>query len=118
MERGLRGAHQRADLVGTLPFWVTIGVTLATVVPFVLFRAIRPWLACAVLLMWASFFTANAVRSRRTHSVISAPIYMAAATIMGGSAAGFLEVQVWMVWALGAGIIGANLSERFVGKYL
>jgi hypothetical protein len=27
-------------------------------------------------------------------------------------------VDIWMVWVLGAGIIAANLSERFVGKYL
>ena len=31
---------------------------------------------------------------------------------------GLIAVDVWMVWVLGAGIIAANLSERFVGKYL
>ena len=118
MERVAPGDRQRADLVGTPAFWATIGVTLCMGVPFALFRGMRPWLGCAVLLMWACFFAANALRSRRTHSVISAPIYLLAAAAVAGSAAGLLEVQVWMVWALGAGIIAANLSERVIGKYL
>lgn len=118
MERVIPGARQRADLVGTPTFWAAIGVTLCTAVPFALFRGMRPWLGCAVLLMWACFFTANALRSRRMHSVISAPIYLLAAAALAGSASGLLEVQIWMVWALGAGIVAANLSERVIGKYL
>ena len=118
MERVVPGARHRADLVGTPAFWATIGMTICALVPFALFRAMRPWLGCAVLLMWTAFFTANALRSRRTHSVISAPIYLLAAVALGGSAAGLFEVRIWMVWALGAGIIAANLSERVIGKYL
>ena len=118
MERLVPGARQRADLVGTPTFWGTMAVTLCAAVPFALFRGIRPWLGCGVLLMWTCFFAANAVRSRRTHSVISAPIYLLAAAALTGSSLGLLDVQIWMVWALGAGIIAANLSERFVGKYL
>jgi hypothetical protein len=68
--------------------------------------------------MWACFFTANAVRSRRTHSVISAPVYLLAAAVLAGTASGLIQVEIWMVWMLGAGIIAANLSERFLGRYL
>jgi hypothetical protein len=111
-------ARRRADLVGTAPFWGAIGLTLCSAIPFVLFRGMRPWLGCAVLLMWTSFFTANAVRSRRTHSVISAPVYLLAAAVLAGNATGLIQVEIWMVWVLGAGIIAANLAERFFGKYL
>ena len=83
-----------------------------------LFPHARAWLGSIVLLMWTCFFTANAVRSRRTHSVVSAPVYLLAATLLAGSALGLVEVRVWMVWVLGAGIITANLTERFIGKYL
>jgi len=70
------------------------------------------------MLMWTCFFTANAIRSRRLHSVISAPVYLLAAALLAGNAAGLIAVDIWMVWVLGAGIIAANLSERFLGKYL
>jgi hypothetical protein len=99
-------------------FWLTIAVTLCALVPFALFPVMRAWLGCAVLLMWACFFTANAVRSRRTHSVISAPVYFLAAALLAANASGLVVVDIWMVWALGAGIIAANLSERFLGRYL
>ena len=122
MERivpGARSAARRqADLVGTPVFWLTIAVTLCALVPFALFPRMRAWLGCAVLLMWTCFFTANAIRSRRLHSIISAPVYLLAAALLGGSAWGLIGVDVWMVWLLGAGIIAANLAERFVGRYL
>ena len=104
--------------MGTPLFWLTIVVTLCTAVPFAIFPSARAWFGSVVLLMWACFFTANAVRSRRTHSVISAPVYLLAAMLLAGSALGLVEVRVWMVWVLGAGIITANLSERVIGKYL
>lgn len=112
------GPGPRADLVGTSAFWATIGVTLFSAVPFALFPHIRAWLGCGVLLMWTSFFTANAVRSRRTHSIVSAPVYLLAAGVLAGKATGLLDVEVWMVWVLGAGILAANLSERVIGRYL
>ena len=122
MERVVPGAREaarrQADLVGTPLFWLTIAVTLCALVPLGLFPRMRAWLGCAVLLMWTCFFTANAVRSRRTHSIISAPVYFLAAAMLACSAWGLIAVDVWMVWVLGAGIIAANLSERFVGKYL
>ena len=120
MERIVPGARASAqsDLVGTTSFWLTIAVTICTLVPFALFPVMRAWLGCAVLLMWACFFTANAVRSRRTHSVISAPVYLLATALLAANASGLVLVEVWMVWVLGAGIIAANLSERFLGKYL
>jgi hypothetical protein len=122
MERIVPGAQRArrrgADLVGTPVFWLTVAVTMSSLVPFALFPRMRAWLGCAVLLMWACFFTANAIRSRRTHSIISAPVYVLAAALLAGSAWGVLAVDVWMVWVLGAGIIAANLSERFFGRYL
>ena len=99
-------------------FWLTIAVTLCAAIPFAVFPAMRGWLGTAVLTMWACFFTANALRSRRTHSTISAPVYLLAAALAGANALGLVEVQVWMVWVIAAGIIAANLSERFVGRYL
>ena len=111
-------ARKRADLVGTPVFWLTIAVTLCALVPFALFPRMRAWVGCAVLLMWACFFTANAIRSRRTHSIISAPVYLLAAALLAGNTWGFIAVDTWMVWVLGAGIIAANLSERFIGRYL
>ena len=110
--------RRRADMTGTPVFWLTIAVTLCALVPFAVFPRMRAWLGCAVLLMWACFFTANAIRSRRLHSVISAPVYLMAAALLAGHAAGVVAVDIWMVWVLGAGIIAANLSERFVGRYL
>ena len=119
VEPGAKEARRRqADLVGTPVFWLTIAVTLCALLPFALFPVMRAWTGCAVLLMWACFFTANAVRSRRTHSIISAPVYLLAAALLGGSAWGLVAVDVWMVWVLGAGIIAANLSDRFLRKYL
>lgn len=121
MERIVPGASphgRQSDLVGTTVFWLTIAVTVCTLLPFALFPVMRAWLACAVLLMWACFFTANAVRSRRTHSVISAPVYLLATALLAANASGLVAVDVWMVWVLGAGIIAANVSERFVGRYL
>lgn len=121
MERVASGhrfaARQRADLIGTPAFWLTLIVTVCALIPLGLFPLMRPVLGFAVLLMWALFFTANAVRSRRTHSIISAPVYWLAAGLLAGNAWGPLTVDVWMVWVLGAGIIAANLSERFLGKY-
>ena len=111
-------ARRRADMVGTPVFWLTIVVTLCALVPIALFPRVRGWVGCALLLMWACFFTANAIRSRRVHSIISAPVYLLAAALLAGTAAGFIAVDIWMVWVLGAGIIAANLSERFAGKYL
>jgi apolipoprotein N-acyltransferase len=122
MEQVVPGARaasrRRADLTGTPVFWLTIAVTFCALVPFAMFPRMRGWLGCAVLLMWTSFFVANAIRSRRTHSIISAPVYLAAAVLLGGNTLGLIAVDVWMVWVLGAGIIAANLSERFVGRYL
>lgn len=111
-------ARKRADLVGTPVFWLTIAVTFCALVPFTLFPRMRAWVGCAVLLMWACFFTANAIRSRRMHSIISAPVYLLAAALLAGNAWGYIAVDIWMVWVLGAGIIAANLSERFIGRYL
>ena len=122
MEQVVPGAREserrRADLVGTPVFWLTIAVTLCALVPIGLFPRTWAWIGCAVLLMWACFFTANAVRSRRMHSIMSAPVYLLAAALLAGSGSGFVAVDVWMVWVLGAGIIAANLSERFLGRYL
>jgi apolipoprotein N-acyltransferase len=118
METVVPGSRARLDLVSTPIFWGAIGLTLMAVVPFTFFPSWRAWLGCALLVMWSAFFTANAVRSRRTHSTISAPVYLLAALVLLGSATNTVEVRIWMVWLLGAGIIAANLSERIFGKYL
>lgn len=118
METLVPGARSRADLVGTPLFWGSFGLTLVCLVPFALWPAFRAWLGCAVLLMWSAFFAANAARSHRLHSIISAPIYLLAAAVLAGKASNLIDVQIWMVWLLGAGIITANLSERFFRKYL
>ncbi len=111
------GPGGRRDLIGTPVFWLTVAVTVCAAVPFALLPLMRAWLGTAVLVMWTCFFAANAVRSRRTHSAISAPVYLLAAALLAGNALGLVEVQVWMVWAIGAGIVAANLSERFIGRY-
>jgi hypothetical protein len=116
-ERSAEWARRR-DLVGTPLFWLTIAITVCAAVPFAIFPVMRAWLGTATLMMWTCFFTANAVRSRRTHSVISAPVYLIAAAFVAGNALGFVEVHIWMVWVIGAGVIAANLSERVFGKYL
>ena len=118
METVVPGARRRADLVGTPIFFAAIGLTLMAVVPFTFFPTMRTWLGCAVVLMWAAFFSANAIRSRRMHSIISAPVYLLATLALAGKATNMIDIQIWMVWLLGAGIIAANLSERFFGKYL
>jgi hypothetical protein len=110
--------RRRADLVGTPVFWAASGITLMAVVPFTFFPMRRAWVGCAVLLIWSAFFTANAVRSRRTHSIISAPVYLLAALALAGRATNMIDVEIWMVWLLGAGIIAANISERIFGRYL
>ena len=111
------GPARQRDLIGTPVFWLTAAVTACAAVPFALLPLMRAWLGTAVLVMWTCFFAANAVRSRRTHSAISAPVYLGAAARLAGSALGLVEVQDWMVWAIGAGVIAANLSERFIGRY-
>jgi hypothetical protein len=110
--------ERRRDLVGGPAFWLAIAVTLCAAIPFALIPAGRTWLGCAVLTMWTCFFTANAVRSRRTHSMISAPVYLLAAALLAGTALGLVEVRIWMVWVLAGGVLAANLGERFWGRYL
>jgi hypothetical protein len=112
------GTRGRRDLVGTPLFWLTIFVTMCAAIPFAVFPLARAWMGSATLLMWTCFFTANALISRRTHSVISAPVYLLAAIVLAGRALDLIEVQLWMVWLVGGGIIAANVSERLIGKYL
>jgi hypothetical protein len=118
METVVPGSRRRADLIATPVFWAVSGLTLMAVVPFTFFPNLRAWVGCAVLLLWSAFFAANAVRSRRTHSIISAPVYLLAALALAGRATNMIDVEIWMVWLLGAGIIAANISERIFGKYL
>lgn len=118
MERVSPASGRAADLVGTPVFWFGLAVTGCAALPFAVFPAMRVWLGCAVLAMWTAFFSANAIRSRRTHSAISAPVYLLAAALLAGKGLGLVEVQVWMVWLLGGGVIAANFGERLWGKYL
>ena len=106
------------DLIGGPIFWAAAGVTLAGLIAALLLRAGRAWIGLGVLVMWTGFSLANAVRSRRVHSIVSAPVYFVAAAALAGAATGRINVQIWMIWVLAAGMIAANLSERVFGKYV
>jgi hypothetical protein len=104
-------------LIGSQTFWTAAVLTLVALLVSAFFRAARAWIGCAVLLMWCAISTVNAVRARRIHSLISAPVYLLAAIALAGSASGLIDVEVWLVWVLGGGLIAANLTERVMGKY-
>ena len=106
------------DLVGGPIFWVAVLVTPAGLMCALVFSVERAWIGLGVLVMWTIFSLVNAIRSRRVHSIVSAPVYLAAAAALAGSATGRIDVQIWMIWLLGAGMIAANFSERVIGKYL
>jgi hypothetical protein len=108
----------RRDPIGSPLFWTAALGTLACVLACFVLRSGRMWISIAVLLMWTAFSLVNAVRSHRVHSIVSAPVYLAAAVAVAGSAMGRIDVQIWMIWLLGAGMIAANLSERVLGKYM
>jgi hypothetical protein len=110
--------NTRRDLVGGPLFWAAALSTLGCLVLSFFLRSGRAWLGVAVLLMWTTFSLVNAIRSRRLHSIVSAPLYLGAAAALAGTAMGRIDVQIWMIWLLGAGMIAANLSERFFGKYV
>src|SRR4051812_6325255 len=110
--------NTRSDLIGGPLFWGAAFATLACLVASSFLRSSRAWIGVGVLAMWTAFSLANAIRSRRVHSMVSVPVYLGAAVALAGSAVGALEVQIWMIWLLGAGMIAANLSERIVGRYL
>jgi len=110
--------NTRRDLVGGPLFWGAALSTLGCLMASFFLRSGRAWLGVAVLLMWTAFSAVNAIRSRRVHSIVSAPVYLGAATALAGTAMGRIEVQIWMIWLLGGGMIAANLSERFFGKYV
>jgi hypothetical protein len=108
----------RRDLVGGPIFIGAALATLAGLVAAVIFKPERAWIGLGVLLMWTTFSMANAIRSRRLHSIVSAPVYLAAAAALAGSATGRIDVQIWMIWLIGAGVIAANVAERVFGKYV
>jgi hypothetical protein len=108
----------RRDLIGGPVFWGATLATLAALLACFFLRNGRAWIGLGVLLTWAAFSLVNALRSHRLHSIVSAPVYLAAAVTLAGSALGRFDVQIWMIWMLGAGVIAANLSERFFGKYV
>jgi hypothetical protein len=116
MRRDIRTSTER-DMVGGPVFWAAAAATLGGLVASFFLGGSRTWIGLGVLLMWTTFSFANAIRSRRVHSIVSAPVYLAAAAALGASALGRIDVQIWMIWLLGAGIIAANLSERFFGRY-
>ena len=106
------------DLIAGPVFWGAALATLACLLACWLWPSRRTWIGLGVLLMWTAFSLANAIRSRRVHSIVSAPVYLAAAIVLASSAIGRIDVQIWMIWLLGAGIIGANLSDRIFGRYV
>jgi hypothetical protein len=106
------------DLIGGPIFWAAALTTLAGLIAGLLFAAARGWIGVGVLFMWTTFSATNAVRSRRLHSIVSTPVYCAATAALAGLATGRVDVQIWMIWLLGAGMISANLSERVFGRYV
>ena len=108
----------KRDLIGGALFWAAALSTLACLVASFFLRSGRAWIGVGVLLMWTTFSLTNAIRSRRLHSIVSSPVYLGAAVALAGSAMGRIDVQIWMIWLLGAGMIAANLSERVFGKYI
>ena len=113
-----RDTGTKRDLIGGPIFWAAAIATLVCLVAGFFLRSGRAWVGLGVLLMWTAFSLANAIRSRRLHSIVSTPVYLAAAVALAGSAIGRIDVQIWMLWMLGAGMIAANLSERLFGRYL
>ena len=114
----MRRALAARDLIGGPIFWGAALATLAALIAATLVGKGRAWIGVGVLLMWTAFSAANAVRSRRLHSIVSAPVYCAAAGSLAGYATGRIDVQIWMIWVLGTGIIAANFSERVFGRYV
>src|SRR5205823_2074705 len=110
-------ASTRRDLIGGPLFWGGALATAASLLGSFLSTG-RAWVGAGVLLLWTAFSVVNAIRSRRVHSIVSAPVYFGAAVTLIGAAMGRIDVQIWMIWLLGAGIIAANLSERFFRKYV
>jgi hypothetical protein len=108
----------KRDLIGGPLFWAATLTTLGCLVASFFLRSGRAWIGVGVLLMWTAFSLINAIRSRRVHSIISLPVYMGAAVALAGSAMGRIDVQIWMIWLLGGGMIAANLSERVFRKYV
>jgi len=106
------------DLVGGRLFWAASVVSLGGLVAAFLLRAYRGWIGFAVFGIWTLFSVANALGARRIHSIVSAPVYLVAALLSAGAATGRIDVQIWMIWLLAAGLVAANLAERFLGKYL
>ena len=109
---------QQKDLIGGRLFWCAAGATLAGLIVAAAIRHSRAWIGLALLVMWTAFSLVNAVRARRVHSIVSAPVYFAAALVFAAVAAGRTDVQIWLIWLIGGGLIAANLSERLFGRYL
>ena len=117
MPPAIRPSTKTRDLIGGPMFWAAALTTLGCLVASFFLRSGRAWLGVGVLLMWTAFSLVNAIRSRRVHSIVSLPVYLGAAEALAGSAMGRVDVQIWMIWLLGAGMIAANLSERVFGRY-
>jgi hypothetical protein len=105
-------------LIGGPVFWGAAFTTLGCLLICWLLPSRRSWIGLGILLMWTLFSLANAIRSRRVHSIVSTPVYFGAAIVLAGAAIGRIDVQLWMIWLLGAGMIAANLSERLFGRYV
>lgn len=108
----------RRDLIGGPVYWGAAVATLGGLLTCLVLPGGRLWIGVGVLSIWTAFSIANAIRSRRVHSIVSAPVYLAAAVALAGSAMGRIDVQSWMIWVLGAGMIAANLSDRIFRKYV
>ena len=99
-------------------FWLAAAITLAALLAWVLWHIGRLWLGAGVLLMWSAFSVVNAIRCGRTHSIITAPIYLLGAASLTLDALGFVDTRDWLPWVLVCGLLLANVAERPFGRYL
>ena len=104
--------------MGTPLFWLTIAVTVCAAVPFALFpthaRVAGQRGTADVDLL---FHRQRRAIAPDAFGDLGAGVSARRRRCSRAARSGLIEVQIWMVWVLGAGIIAANLSERFIGKY-
>lgn len=107
------------DLTGTKAFVGILILTAVLIVGQVVWPQGNPWLAFALLLSWAGFCGANAIRCRRLHCFFTAPIFFLGAMAILFHRLGFVRVsEFWLNWFVLGGAALALLAEIPFGKYI